>query len=69
MCVCVDYERRRAPALKKSGQPAERHECWHIKQAKRWWSLQTVLATAPDEALAEGVLDAPTETHEGEPAF
>lgn len=61
ICTCVDFEMRRGPALKKNGVQGERNECWHIKQAKRFWALQTILATAPDEALAEGVLDPPPE--------
>lgn len=61
MCVCPDWEGRRNPALRRAGESAERHECWHIKQARRYWAIQTTLATAPDEALAEGTLDAPAE--------
>jgi hypothetical protein len=55
--------------LRKTGVQGERNECWHIKQAKRYWALITIFATAPQEALAEGVLDSPPETHEETFAF
>lgn len=61
MCVCPDWEGRRQPALRKAGMSSERNECWHIKQARRYWAIQTTLLTAPDEALAEGVMDEPPE--------
>ena len=61
MCTCADWEARRQPALRKSGVSSERNECWHIKQARRYWAIQTTLATAQDEALAEGVVGRPEE--------
>lgn len=68
-CTCTDFEARRNPVLRKTGVQGERNECWHIKQAKRYWALITIFATAPQEALAEGVLDSPPETHEETFAF
>lgn len=68
-CGCEDFEIRRNIALRKSGVPGVQYECWHIREAKRYWTYQTILATAPDEALAEGVLDPPPEVGPGESAF
>ena len=60
-CSCEDWSIRRQPALRKNGVQGVQSECWHVKEAKRFWCYQTVLATAPNEALAEGVLDPPPE--------
>lgn len=65
-CACPDWEARRGPGLKRGGVANERNECWHVRQAKRYWALQTILATAPEEALSEGVVARPAELVEDE---
>lgn len=61
-CECPDFGFNRAPRITEGNEHDDKAECWHIKQARRYWAIQTVLATAPDDWLEEGCLvDEPPE--------
>ena len=61
-CVCPDFTFNKSKRIRNAPYE-EKHACWHIRQARHYWNLQTVLATATDEWLAEGqgLVDEPQE--------
>lgn len=61
-CDCMDWATRRAKAIRSGKGPFdEKATCWHVRQAQKFWALQTILLTAPDEALGEGAVAEPPE--------